>query len=359
MNRRLVPLALATTAVAGLQIASPLLVARVLPDALAGLGAATRVVDASALRVTRSATAGIVLVDVATANGEGAGTGMVIDADGLVLTNYHVVQGSTQVRVTIADTGEAYTATVVGHDAARDVALLQLADAHDLATVRLDASHEATPGEQVTAIGNGGGTGVLQTATGVVEATDRAITVNDETSPTGTESLSGLVESTVGIVPGYSGGPLFDAEGTVIGINTAGSTSGRVVDAYAIPIGDALAVVDVIRSGTEQGTTRIGPGAALGVTVTSSLQASRSRYAGMAGRGALVAGVVDGGAADRAGLTRGSTITRVDGHAIATTVDLAAALAPLHAGDVVDVTWTDAAGTSHTAQVTLGQSSVN
>lgn len=313
----------------------------------------------SSATTTASATSGIVLVDVATQSGEGAGTGMVIDPSGLVLTNYHVVEGSVQIRVTVADTGEAYTATVVGHDATRDVALLQLQGASGLATVRLDTFDPVDAGDTVTAIGNGGGTGALQTVTGTVAATDQDIQVADEATPWGSEALTGLIESDAAIIPGYSGGPLFDADGEVVGINTAGSTSARVVDAYAIPIGTAMAVVDVIESGTSQGTTHVGPAAALGISVYPTQRATRRQVGSASARGVLVAGVSAGSAAETAGLTAGATITSVDGTATGSTAALSEVLAQHAPGDVVAVAWVDVDGTAVTADVTLQASPVN
>ena len=99
------------------------------------------------------------MIDVATPSGEAAGSGMVLTADGTVLTNYHVVSGSTQIRVTVPN-GGAYTASVVGHDESHDVAVLKLSGAKNLDTVTLDTDGVRTA-EEVLAVGQGGGEGVL------------------------------------------------------------------------------------------------------------------------------------------------------------------------------------------------------
>lgn len=164
---------------------------------------------------------GVVLITVTTAAGEGAGTGMVLSADGQVLTNYHVVDGSTAVEVTVAATGDTYPATVVGHDAAADVALLQLDGASELETVTLDDDPLGV-GDALTAVGNAEGGGELVAAAGNVTALDRSVTVS---GTDGTEDLTGVIQTDVGAVPGDSGGPMFDAEGEVAGMTTAGGTS--------------------------------------------------------------------------------------------------------------------------------------
>lgn len=127
------------------------------------------------------------------------------------------------------------------------------------------------------------------------------------------ERLTGLVETDADVVAGDSGGPLLDVEGEVLGIDTAAS-SGSVIDGYAIPIEDALAVVQQITSGTSTTTVQVGASAFLGVQVTDASPAypGAGRAAGAAtapGDGAAVAGVVDDSPAARAGLTAGATVT--------------------------------------------------
>lgn len=151
---------------------------------------------------------------------------MVLTPDGKVLTNYHVVAGTQALEVTIADSGAAYAATVLGFDQSKDVALLQLADASGLATITVDTD-EVSVGDPVAAVGNAGGNGKLVRAPGEVVRLNRSLTVNSD-SPWGSqEDLSGVIETTAGAVPGHSGGPMFDAEGEVLGITTAGFKPGR------------------------------------------------------------------------------------------------------------------------------------
>lgn len=296
-----------------------------------------------------SLTRGVVLIDTSAADGEGAGTGMVIDATGLVLTNYHVVEGSTSVKVTIADSGKTYPATVLGHDATKDVALLQLKGANGLATVKTDET--VAEGESVTAVGNGGGTGELQETSGTVLATGQAITASDDGSAAGSENLTNLIESDAGIVPGYSGGPLLDADGEVVGINVAGSQSRRgAVDAYSIPIGEAFAVATTIRSGTSQGTTVVGRKAALGILVSS--RPSRTG-------GVLVQDVLAGGAAEQAGITPGSTLLWGNAGELTDGAALSSLLESRVPGDTLAILWRDSDGQVRVSFPTLQASTVN
>ena len=294
---------------------------------------------------------GVVLIESTMATGgTGAGTGMVLTASGQVLTNYHVVEQSTSVTVTIADTGDTYEADVLGRDATADVALLQLRNASGLATVTLDDDPVAV-GSAVTAVGNSKGAGRLTAASGVVTDASTTITVSSESSASGSETLAGVIATDASAVPGDSGGPMFDAEGEVLGMTTAGSQqqgrrgSAVTVASFAVPIDAAMDVVGQIRSGQESGTTDVGGRAYLGVTV--------------AGSGLVLGTVEDGTPAASAGLEAGDTITAVDGTAVATRAELAAVLAALQPGDRVSVAWLDTAGQSRSATLTLGTSPIN
>ena len=308
---------------------------------------------------TAAQSAGVVLIDTVLPyqNAEAAGTGMVLTAAGQVLTNYHVVEGAGTITVTVATTGESYTATVVGSDPSNDVALLQLTGASGLTTVKAD-DDVAKVGDAVTAVGNAGGTGSLTAAAGTISSLTASVTAASEGS-TGSETLSAMVETTADVVSGDSGGPLFDAEGEVVGVDTAAST-GAEIDGYAIPIQRALAIVDQITSGTETSTVRIGPAAFLGVELSSGLSAYGYGYgyARNAASGAVVGNVVPGGAAAAAGLQAGDVITSLNGRSIASATDVSAALTGANPGDQVTIGWTDQSGVPHTATVALGASPV-
>lgn len=263
-------------------------------------------------------------------NASAAGTGMVLTANGLVLTNNHVIEGSTSIEVTVESTGQTYTAVVVGTDAASDVALLQLQDASGLATVALDDDGGVTAGDAVTAVGNAEGGGDLLAATGGVTALDQTMSASGET-------LSGLIQFSAAVVPGDSGGPVLDDEGEVIGMTTAASSSTVDTVAYAIDIEDALVIAHQIQSGGDSDTVTIGYPAFLGVLL---------------GADSSVVGVLDGTPAATAGLAAGDVITAVDGVPVSSS--LSALLATYSPGDTVTLTWTVASsGESTSAPVTL------
>jgi S1-C subfamily serine protease len=314
-----------------------------------------------ATAVTQPATAqqsaGVVLIETLLPyqNAQAAGTGMVLTATGQVLTNYHVVEGAGTITVTVASTGQSFPATVVGTDPSADVALLQLTGASGLTTVKAD-DDQAQVGDAVTAVGNAGGTGTLTAAAGTISSLTASVTAASDGS-SGSETLSLMIETTADVVSGDSGGPLFDVEGEVVGIDTAASV-GAQIDGYAIPIARAMAVVAQIRSGTETASVRIGPAAFLGVALSSGAAAyGYARNVG-SGSGATVSDVVAGSAAAIAGVQAGDVITSVNGQSIGGASDVSAALASSNPGDQVSIGWTDPSGAPHTATVALGASPV-
>lgn len=328
----------------------------------AGSGSSTATLDATT--ATEAQQSGVVLISTVLGyqSAEAAGTGVVLTSDGLVVTNNHVVEGATQITVTIGSTGETYTAEVVGTDATADVAVLQLQGASGLAPAALDDDEAGVAvGDAVTAVGNAEGGGVLLAADGTVTGLDESITTQAEGVSSG-ESLTGLIEVDADVVSGDSGGPLLDDEGEVVGITTAASSGSADITGYAIPIDDVLDVVTQIVAGQDTDTITLGYPAFLGVQLATTGgdaaalnglpgSATGSTTGGVAG--AVVAGVLDGTPAAQAGLAAGDTITAVDGVTVADGDALGAALAAHAPGDQVTLTWTTATGTSRSATVTL------
>lgn len=332
-----------------------------------GYGSTTStVVEATAADAEEST--GIVLIDTVLgySSSAAAGTGMVLTSDGLVLTNNHVVESSTEITVTIASTGESYTATVVGTDAADDVALLQLDGAAGLATVSVDEDAESV-GDEVTAVGNAEGGGILMAADGEITALDASVTTAAE-GTVDSETLEGTIEIAADVVAGDSGGAVLDAEGEVIGMTTAASSLGGV--GYAIDIDDALAIVEQILAGDESDGVLLGYPAFLGVgiaqtasTTRVALPGSRTRQGGGAStwsetattddEGVTISGVYDGTPAQQAGLAAGDTITAIDGTAVTDADALSSILEGYDPGDSVTLTWTDTSGETQAATVTL------
>ena len=270
------------------------------------------------------------VVAIRTSTGEG--TGVVISSNGEVLTNAHVVAGSTTVRVTVGDEVTARTADVVGSDAARDLAVLKIRDATGLPTAELDQSAGLQVGDDVVAIGNALGLQGTPTVTrGIVSALDRTL-----------DDLTGLIQTDAAINPGNSGGPLVNAQGEVVGINTAIATGRNGVAqniGFAISVERAAATIERLRSGGSA-----GPGALLGVSTTDPTDGSR---------GAAVARVEAGGPAAVAGLRAGDLIVSVDGQPVDGSGSLTGRIRDLKPGATVEIRYVRD-GRTATTTATLG-----
>lgn len=285
---------------------------------------------------------GLVLINTEVDFGaaQAAGTGMVIDEDGVVVTNHHVVAGSTSVTVTDPATAQTYTAEVLGYDATTDVAVLTLDGADSLATITTDTD-PVDVGQTITAVGNAGGVGRLISSTGRVTATGQNITVTEDDG--GQAALTNLIAVSASLVPGDSGGALLDTDSEVVGMNVAGSSDVRASMGYAIPISSVLHVAGAVLAGAETDTVALGRTAALGVQVSTQAE------------GVYVVGVVPGGPADQGGITPGSTLTSLDGAPLSALADLTQILAAHKPSDRVEVSWTDATGAARTATLELTQ----
>jgi len=286
-----------------------------------------------------------VTTNLAYDSGSAAGTGMVLTSSGRVLTNNHVIRGATAIRVSDPGTGRSYAATVVGYSVGGDVAVLQLKNASGLSTVSVGDSSQVRVGQRVVAVGNAGGRGgVPSTAPGSVTGLNQSIVVSDERGASA--RLVNLIRIDASLEPGDSGGPLFNSSGRVIGMDTAASigfefrSSG---EGYAIPINRALQVVRQISSGNASATVHIGPTPFLGI----NLAPSRSNL----GSGPFVAGVAPGSPADRAGISVGSLITRIDGRTVSSPDELTTLLLRHKAGEAVTLRWIDRLGAGHTKRI--------
>ncbi|MFV0462218.1 MAG: S1C family serine protease [Nostocoides sp.] len=283
--------------------------------------------------------------------GEAAGTGMIMSADGLVLTNNHVIEGSTSIKVTDLSTGTSYTATVVGTSPTNDIAVLRLHNASGLSVANFGSSASVAVGDAVVGVGNAGNDAGTAASSGVVTAVNQNITASDGTGSSA-ENLTGLIETSAGIEAGDSGGPLYAADGTIVGIDTAAHTNARTgttLAGYAIPIDRARTIARQITSGVDNETIHQGLPAFLGITIASS------SAAGNGTGGVTIGGAIDGTAAARAGLTAGDTITGANGRTIESAEALTDTISSFRPGDRMSLTWIDAAGTSHTATITLGE----
>jgi S1-C subfamily serine protease len=283
---------------------------------------------------------------------EGAGTGIVLTATGEVLTNNHVISGATAVSVTDVGNGQTYSASVVGYDAAHDVAVLQIQGASGLATASI-SSTAPTVGDSVVAAGNAGGTGGTPiAAAGSVTAVGQSISASNELTGT-SERLSNLIQVDANIQSGDSGGALVDSTGAVIGVNTAGSRnyslSSRTGRGYAIPIADAMAIANAVEAGQGSSTTHVGASAFLGVVMGSLGTGRRGRTSS----GAVVGGVVSDDPAATAGIAAGDTITSLGGQRVDSATTLGQLMIGYHPGDKISIGWVDSAGSAHTTTVIL------
>jgi S1-C subfamily serine protease len=338
------------------------------------------------------------------------GTGMILSSSGLVLTNNHVIDGSTEVKVTLADNAsQSYTARVVGYDSTDDVALLQLTGATGLATVSFGNSSQVRVGIPVLALGNAEGKGSVTPAPGAISALNRSIQASDEGSNT-IEDLNHMLATNAQIQQGDSGGALANNAGQVIGMVTAANTAAGGqpggTTGFAIPINTALNIAGQIVRKQSSSRVYIGLPGFLGVEVAQSnspnpqQQAADERQAdggqggggqggggqggggqggggqgggrgglacvtggqgpGMPGRiapatsGALILGVVCGSAAQTQGLKPGDVIISVNGHAVTTPGSLTAITAQYHPRDVVSVAYQAINGSRHSVRILLG-----
>jgi serine protease Do len=175
-----------------------------------------------------------------TAQFTGSGSGFIVSADGLIVTNNHVVMDTSSLSVTL-DSGKELPATVVKTDPTQDLALIKV-DATGLTPVTFGDSSKIQVGELAIAIGSPLGEFTDTVTSGIVSGLNRSITVGDSTS-TFTEDLSGLIQTDAAINPGNSGGPLLDANGSVIGMVTAASSSAQDIG-FAIPINQVKQFID-------------------------------------------------------------------------------------------------------------------
>jgi len=287
----------------------------------------------------------IVDINTITTSGQASGTGQILTSDGEVLTNNHVVDGSTSISVVIAShLGTTYKAHVIGVAPARDVALIQIEGVSGLPTVNLAASSSVKVGDPVVAIGNAlGQGGTPSVTTGNVIALDQTITASEGNGQS--EQLVGMIQSDAPIQPGDSGGAIVNSAGQVVGMITAGDVQGfrsqtSTVN-YSIPTDTAISYVDKIRSGQASSEIVYGQVGFMGVSVKDAT-----------GSGALVVTVQPGSPAEAAGIAPGAVISKVGGNTITTSASLGTAIRSHKSGDRVSVTWTDQRGT-HTTTMTL------
>ncbi|MER6595389.1 trypsin-like peptidase domain-containing protein, partial [Micromonospora purpureochromogenes] len=286
------------------------------------------------------------VVSIITGNGEGSG--VILSADGFVLTNNHVVASASgdTVRVVFAD-GKTAQAKIVGTDPKTDLAVVKASGVSDLKAAKFGDSDGMQVGDQVLALGSPLGLQGSVTA-GILSARDRTIQAGEngqqQNPQQGASSISGLLQTDAPINPGNSGGALVNTRGEVIGINTAIATagqgsSGNIGVGFAIPSNKAKDVAEKLQRGEKVSHP------SLGVSVNAAEDG-----------GALVAAVVPGSAAEKAGIQRGDVITRFGDKVVNDSNDLVGAVQAGKVGDRVEVTY-KRNGAEAKATVTLAETS--
>jgi S1-C subfamily serine protease len=301
---------------------------------------------------------------VASAVGEGteaaAATGMILSPSGLVLTNNHVVESATSIKVTIAAHAGSYKAKVLGVDPTQDVALIEIeSPPAGLPYVSLANSSKVTVGTSVVAIGNALGLGGKPSvASGTITSTNRTITAGDELTPSSFETLHHLFETDAPIESGDSGGPLVNLRGQVVGMDTAAASSDTSTGSlgFAIPINEARQIADAIEHGRANSRVTIGLTAFLGIQEQAS--SSPGGFLGeptgsTSSAGVFISAVIAGSPAQAAGLEAGDSITALDGTATNSIQSLQNAIRSHKPGSSVTVTYSNQSGASHTATVKL------
>jgi serine protease Do len=247
------------------------------------------------------------------------GSGFIVGKDGYIVTNNHVVEGADEIKVTLKN-GKEYSAEIVGTDANTDIALIKIETDDALKVAELGDSDALNIGDWVVAIGSPFGYEQTITA-GIISAKGRVI---------GAGPYDDFLQTDASINPGNSGGPLIDMEGKVVGINTAIVDIGTGIG-FAIPINMAKNVIEQLKA---DGTVTRGW---LGVTI-QDLTDEVAAYAGLKeNKGALVAGVVEGDPADKAGIQKEDIITEINGKKVEDTRDLTRIVADIPVGDTAEV----------------------
>jgi putative serine protease PepD len=293
--------------------------------------------DGSVESVAQKVLPSVVKIDVTGSQGSASGSGIILTADGTILTNNHVVEmaedgGSLKVSF---DDGSSADAEILGTDPLTDTAVIKAQDVSDLTPATIGKSANLGVGEGVVAIGSPFGLDATVTS-GIVSALNRPVNVGSDDE--GNSTTYPAIQTDAAINPGNSGGPLVDMTGAVIGINSSirtaasqspygsSSESGSIGLGFAIPIDEVMPIVDQMAQGETPTHAR------LGITVGNPQSGEDA--------GAVVREVTSGSTADKAGLASGSVITKIDDQRITDADSLVATIRSYRPGDSVTVTWT-------------------
>jgi S1-C subfamily serine protease len=306
-------------------------------------------------QVVKDVLPAVVNVVATSEGGEGEGSGFIVRDDGIVVTNYHVVEGASSVTVLTSDEDpDEYSARVIGGDIQADLAILDI-DAQGLPTVPLGDSEGLRLGQQVVAIGYAFGLdGGPSVTAGIVSSLAREITVADPNCPVtecgddGERVYTDTIQTDAAINPGNSGGPLVDLAGNVVGINSAGADQAENVG-FAIQIDSAKPTIFQAAEDPD------APVAFMGISSTDVANPEvQFELDPPVDAGALIVGVVPGGPADDAGVAEGDIVVEFDGASIETPEDLGEAIRAHTPGDEVEVVLVREGGDRVTVTIELG-----
>ena len=283
----------------------------------------------------------VVVITVQTPQGKGGGTGFIVGANGTIVTNAHVVNQATAVKVTLAS-GDQLDAHIKGVDVRHDLAVITIPGSK-YPTVALGDSDTVNPGDSVIAVGNALGLGISVTK-GVISALDRQV---DE--PNGTVIL-GALQTDAAINPGNSGGPLVNSQGQVIGVNTAiASPTESTNIGFAISISSARHIIDALIAG------RTPLDAFLGVTTDDVTPSLVQQHTLKTDRGAYVANVRAGSPADTSGIKVGAVVTEIDGTPVTGRDELRRLIRRHSPGDRATFIVVDQSGAKKVIEIRLGE----
>lgn len=288
----------------------------------------------------------VVSIHTGSRQGEAAGSGVIIDESGLILTNAHVIEGASTITVGLVD-GQSADAVIVGTVPEQDVALIRIDGIDNLVPADLGSSSDLQVGDDVVAIGNALNLGdTPSVTTGIVSALGRSLQ-----SPTGA-LLKDLVQTDAAINPGNSGGPLVNSHGQVVGINTAILQDAQNIG-FALSIDSISQTIEDVAAGRSVDVRRPLLGVeSLDVAYLDSQIIDRFGISATAG--AFVQRITTGSGADEAGLQPGDVITGVDGRPVRNASDLVKRIGELSPGDKIEVQF-ERTGETKSVPVTLGE----
>ena len=322
--------------------------------------------DGSVQAVAAEVLPSVVKIEVSGSQGAGSGSGIILSSDGRILTNNHVVElagDSGTLRVTFND-GTHADAKVLGTDPLTDTALIQAQtdsgdDVSGLTPATIGQSGDLAVGQGVVAIGSPLGLEATVTS-GIVSALNRPVDVGSDGQ--GNSTVYPAIQTDAAINPGNSGGALVDLAGNVVGINasiatagqTVGGESGNIGVGFAIPIDEVMPIVDQMAKGETPTHARLG--VSVGVAAGAQDPGAQGQESLESDEGAQIQEVNAGSTAEKAGITQGDVITKVDDHLITDADSLVATIRSYRPGDQVTVTYVRGSETK-TAQLTLDSDS--